>query len=310
MSLKGFTAILISAILILSVAGCSPAEIKKGDIPLVDADGATHYVSKDSRVVCAYGSFAECWMLSGGRLVGVTEDAVSERGLSLDADTAIVGTVKAIDLERLISLDPDLVILSADLTAHRQLARQLSDRGIAAPLLRIDSFDDYDSVMKQFCNINGGSDRYREHVTEVRGRIDSLLSSLPKTDTPKTVLVMRAYSTGIKVKTDNIAEDIAKALGCLSLAEKFPSMLTDLSVEAIVASNPDVILVLTMGDEGDAQSYLHEYINGNPALASLDAVKNGNLRILPKELFHYKPNNKWDKSYEYLAKIIYPEAFE
>ena len=39
------------------------------------------------------------------------------------------------------------------------------------------------------------------------------------------------------------------------------------------------------------------------------AVKNGNLVVLPKELFHYKPNDRWDDSYEYLAKIIYPEIF-
>ena len=99
-------------------------------------------------------------------------------------------------------------------------------------------------------------------------------------------------------------------MGCVSLAQKYPSLLTDLSLETIVTEDPDYIFVLTMGDESAAMSYLDSYIESNPAFASLSAVKNGNLEILPKELFHYKPNNKWDKSYEYLAKIIYPRLFE
>jgi iron complex transport system substrate-binding protein len=36
-------------------------------------------------------------------------------------------------------------------------------------------------------------------------------------------------------------------------------------------------------------------------------VKSGNFAILPKDLFHYKPNAKWGESYAYLAKLLYPE---
>lgn len=294
----------------LLLSGCSESVIlKKGDVPVTDADGKTFYVSKSDRVVCAYGSFAECWLLSGGRLVGVTEDAVSERGLDIGEDVAVVGTVKEINLELLVSLDPHFVILSADLTAHRQLAHKLISMGISAALFRVDSFDDYDKMMSQFCKVNGTDGLYASNVTEVRSRIELLKSSVPSESTGKTSLVMRVYSNGIKVKTDNLAEDIAVDLGCVSIAKNDPSLLSDLSVEAIVSADPDFIFVLTMGDEEDAVRYLDAFIEGNPAFASLSAVKNGRLVLLPKELFHYKPNNRWDESYEYMAKIIYPEIF-
>ena len=296
------------AVALSVLSSCSPKEAKKGDVPLVDADGNTFYVSNDFRVVCAYGSFAECWLLSGGELVGVTDDAINERGLDLPDNTAIVGSVKSIDLERLLAVKPDLVILSADLTAHRALALQLADRGINAALFRVDSFDDYASMMKQFCAVNGGDELYKKHVTDVKADIERIKASVGDA-TPKEVLIMRAYANGIKVKTDNLAESIACDLGCVSLAQKYPSMLTDLGIEAIVSADPDVILVLTMGDEAEAVRYLNQYFVDNPALSSLSAVKNGKLCILPKELFHYKPTNKWNESYEYLAKILHPEKF-
>lgn len=307
---KQFLAIFLLFILTLSFfTSCGSDESKNGELTITDADGKVFGIPKAPRVVCAYGSFAECWLLSGGKLVGTTDDAVSERRLELSEDTVIVGSVKSIDIERVISLRPDLVILSADLTAHRSLALQLADLGIAAALFRVDSFSDYDAMMKQFCAVNGGDSLYTKHVTEVKNGIDRIRSAIPESAPKREILVMRAYSGGIKVKTDNLAEDIACELGCVSLAREYPSMLTSLSVEAIIASDPDMIFVLTMGDETEATEYMKNYFYGNPALSSLTAVKNERLYLLPKELFHYKPNNKWNESYEYLAKIIYPEIF-
>lgn len=302
--------ILLSAVMLLSSCD-DKAPAPSGEyMMLSDSEGKVHTLPKNARVVCAYGSFAECWILSGGRLVGVTEDAVSERGLELGEGVDIIGSVKSVDLELVIALKPDFVILSADLTAHCQLERQLSDRGIESGLFRIDSFEDYSRVMREFCNFNGGEELYARHVSEVEKRINSIRASIPKEGEPKTALIMRAYSNGIKVKTDTLAEDIVRELGCVSIAEKYPSLLTDLSVEQIVLSDPDYILVLTMGDEDKAAAYLEKYVAENPALSELSAVKNGRMIILPKELFHYKPNNKWDESYEFLAKILYPEQFE
>ena len=63
-----------------------------------------------------------------------------------------------------------------------------------------------------------------------------------------------------------------------------------------------------MGADDKALAALAEGIASNPAWKDLSAVKNGRYNILPKELFHYKPNAKWAESYEYIAKIIYPET--
>ena len=48
-------------------------------------------------------------------------------------------------------------------------------------------------------------------------------------------------------------------------------------------------------------------VESNPAWPGLQAVQNGRYLLLPKELFHYKPNARWGESYAYLAKILYPE---
>ena len=78
----------------------------------------------------------------------------------------------------------------------------------------------------------------------------------------------------------------------------------------MISADPDYIFVTTMGDEQKALDYLDSLIAENPAWSELTAVKENHYVVLPKDLFHYKPNNRWGESYEYLAEILYPSLFQ
>ena len=80
------------------------------------------------------------------------------------------------------------------------------------------------------------------------------------------------------------------------------------NLEAVIAAEPDFILVTTMGSSDEAaMAYMEETFESNPAWAGLSAVQNGRYVLLPRELFHYKPNARWGESYAYLAKILSPD---
>ena len=59
-------------------------------------------------------------------------------------------------------------------------------------------------------------------------------------------------------------------------------------------------------DEAALQS-VQDMLMSNPAWAGLSAVKNDRYVVLPKDLFHLKPNDRWGESYEMLADILYGE---
>lgn len=79
------------------------------------------------------------------------------------------------------------------------------------------------------------------------------------------------------------------------------------NLEQIIAADPDFILVTTMGSsEKAALTYMESTFESDPAWAGLSAVKSGRYVLLPRDLFHYKPNARWGESYAYLANILYP----
>ena len=80
-------------------------------------------------------------------------------------------------------------------------------------------------------------------------------------------------------------------------------------MEEIIAADPDWIFVTTMGSSDEAaMAYMSSTFENDPAWAGLSAVKNGQYVLLPRELYHYKPNARWGESYAYLAEILYPDV--
>lgn len=258
------------------------------------------------RVVSLYGSYAEAWQLAGGTLAGVTEDAVSERGMDLGEHIQIIGTVKEPNLELVIALEPDLVLLSADIASHAAAAQTLEAAGIPCRILRVDTFTDFAGMMDEFTRMTGRRDIYEELIPPMQEQIDALVARAAAQEHP-TVLLLRAFSSGVRVKgRDNLAGVMLEEMGCVNIADRQPSLLEEVTLEAIVAENPEYVLISIMGADIDAAlQSVEQTLGQNPAWQVLDAVQAGRVYVLPKELFHYKPNARWGESYAYLAHILY-----
>jgi iron complex transport system substrate-binding protein len=289
--------IALALCLVLALAAC-------GESSEPSVEGSAVLNIQDFRVVCLYGSYTEAWLLAGGSLVGVTEDAVKERGLDV-GDAEVIGTVKEPNAEAIIALEPDLVIFSEDIAAQVDMVDVLTNAGIAVSGYRVDTFSDYSGMMREFCEMNGHSELLEEYVDKPAEQIESAKEQYGFKDDGPRVLLIRAFSSGIKAKTDDeLAGAIMKDLGCHNIADDHPSMLEDLSLEEVISADPDYIFVTTMGDEDAALSYLDGMIEANPAWEGLAAIKSGRFHVLPKDLFHYKPNHRWGESYEYLGKLL------
>lgn len=260
------------------------------------------------RVVAVSGSLGEVWVKAGGVLIGTTQDAVTERNLDLPEDTAIVGTIKEPDLETILSLEPDFVILSADIASHPDLANTLREMSIPCGLFHEEYLEDYLSLLEQFARLTGRTDLYEANGLQVQSEIETILTNAPGME-GKTVLLLRAYSSGFKAKNaDNLAGTMLQDFGLENVLDKYGTLLEDISMEEILTVDPDYIFVTVMGSDVEAAvDYLESQLCTDPAWASLTAVKEDNYHILPKDLFHYKPNARWAEAYAYLADIFAAE---
>lgn len=300
---------ILSALLILAIF---PAGVlAEADIPAAyetDDRGAPLPTSAPARVVCLYGSYAEAWAQAGGSLAGVTDDAIEERGMALGDDVQVIGTTKEPNLELIIALEPDLVIASADIANQLTALETLEAAGIPCAAFRVDTYRDYERIMRVFTGWTGNCAALDEIVAPMVAQIEHTMAEAAAQEAP-TVLLLRAFSTGAKAKgADNLAGAMLLDLGCDNIADRHPSLLEELTLESIVAENPDHILISIMGsNEEAALAALDETLGQNPAWQALDAVRQGRVHVLPKALFHYKPNSRWGEAYSYLYELLFEE---
>lgn len=276
-------------------------------IMFTDGLGNQVSVNPTDHAAVLSGSFAQAWILAGGQLDAVTEDVHSERDVVIPENVTDLGMLKSPNVEALIGSEATFAILSANIEEHVALRDTLEKSGITTAYFDVETFDDYLNMMKICTDITGRTDLYKENGTDIQAEIDEQIA---RADGSKpTVLFMRAFSTGVRAKgSDNMTGEMLKDLDCINIADSDKGLLDDLSMESIIAQDPDYIFVTTMGSSDEAaMKSVEDLLQSNPAWKELSAVKNDRYHVLPKALFHNKPNNRWGESYKILADILYGE---
>lgn len=312
--------ILVVAAVFLPSTGCTQKDNPQSSASISDKNAFTFtddlgksvsLYHKPERVISLMGSYAEVWLLSGGTLVGTTDDAINERGLVLPEEVSVVGTVKEPSSELILGLTSDFIILSTDVESHLKLDDTLTKADIPHAYFKVDEFEQYLNMLKICTDINERPELYKQNGLAIQAQIDSAANRTTKQlesgKKPPKVLLLRAMSTKVKaLKSDHMVGIMLSDLSAENIADKHESLLEELSIETVMQEDPDIILVITMGDPAKAEETLQNVILSDPAWQSLSAVNEKRFFILPKNLFQYKPNAKWGESYEYLEEILYP----
>ena len=289
---------------VLLLTSCTPAaDSGKGDLRFTDSTGHEVVLPKaPERVAVLLSSFAEIWQLAGGE-IAVTVGESIERGICKEGVTLVdEGAGKSINTEVLIASAPDLVILSADIPAQLEAAALCREAGIPVAEMRVECFTEYLTMLKICTDLTGRADLYAQHGTAQAAQIEALIATKPL-DGSK-ILFVRAGTSARSVKpkssADHFAAAMLKELGAANIADGTPLLADGLSMEYILAEDPDYIYFTSMGDEQASRAFVTEMLK-EPEWQALSAVQSGNYIFLPKEAFHYKPNANWANAYNYLC---------
>ncbi|MFR3091053.1 MAG: ABC transporter substrate-binding protein [Eggerthella lenta] len=323
------TAVAASLAATMMLAGCSaaqpnadadasapqteaPAASQAGAVTFTDDTGAEVTVDNPQRVVACMGSFASIWELAGGTLVGASDDAFTLSDYDLKSENVQkVGDFSNPNLESIIALEPDFVIMTSGSggrggdSSQADLKAALAASNIPVACFQVTTFADYDA-----CCAPAATSR---DATISTNRTPRPCPSASRRSRPRclrasaTALVLTTFSGGTRVQASSTMTGAMLAdLGVKNLADENPSLLKDFSLESIIEMNPDYIFVVPMGnDDAAAMKALEDQTAANPAWSTLDAVQNGRYVTLDPHLFQYKPNERWDQSYQVLFDALY-----
>jgi len=266
---------------------------------------------KPERTAALIGSFADIWCLAGGKetLVAAADDSFTSFDLGLSDQVVRLGAIKSPSLEKLLEAEPDFILASSKNTADMEMLETFEQAGIPAAYFDVSSFDDYRRMLSICTEATGKPELNDRYGTQVEKQIEAAVAR--KKEPSPTVLYIRATGKGCSVKNSkgSVLGEMLADLGCTNVADKNESLLENLSLEAIMESDPDYIFLILQGsDSTDAQKSFEDALLSNPAWNTLRAVTEGRFYQLEHSLYNLKPNERWGEAYEKLADILYPDT--
>lgn len=297
----------LNANALLTQAECPPSY----PYTFMDDTGASITLTdQPANVAVLTSSLADLWLVAGGT-VNITVGESIQRELVEDHVLLVdQGAGKTINMEILLAAEPDLVLYSAELAGQRNCAPILAATGIPAAGYSLDDFEDYLRLLNCFTEILGTPERYQQYGMDVEGKIERIIASVHDHTNPPTYLFVRAGSsanvTKAKTSRNHFVCRMLEDIGAVNIAEGSPQLLDDLSMEAVLAADPDYILYSVMGSGEDGMSYMDQLLD-DPVWKSLSAVRQGRVYHLSKDLYQYKPNARWAEAYHRLVDLLYGE---
>jgi iron complex transport system substrate-binding protein len=291
-------------LVLIFFAGCATRGYDEYFLSISDSLGNEVHVSENpTRVVVASGSLADVWQLAGGMVYAATNDAFENEFVT---DAVNIGGLHSPSLENILATEPCFVILSANINGHLALQEPLNALGISTAFFGISEFSDYLFALSAMTEITGRADLFEANGMAIARRIDEFVAKSQGEQSP-TVLLLRASAGGVEARnSDNSAGAILRNMNAVNIADSESGLLENLSMEVIIQQDPDFIFAVTMGaSEEAALAALEEVLYSNPAWAGLTAVREGRYIMLPRELFHLQPNNRWADAYEIIWENLY-----
>lgn len=314
----------VESIIAELLSSANEVTVSDRDVTFLDDSGREVISIKKNpqKVAVLYGSHACLWVEAGGEVkVGIGGESAVElykeqigRNILEEEGVVTVATSssgKNWDIEMILAEQPDLIICSTAMSGYSTISGPAEAAGIPVIALTYSGVGDYLKWSKIFANINSKPEIFNEMTLVVAEEVGKTIAKAPTENNPRVLSLLPQSDVA---KANLSASDMGVIIDELNginvasvLSKDSEATRVDIDIETIFAENPEIILIQCLSSEEEAKTNIEALFGDNPVWASLDAVKNGKVYYMPRNLFQYRPNQNYAESYKMMAEILYPD---
>ena len=273
---------------------------------LVEADGTRLVLDRvPTRVVALSVNTASVLAELGIMPVGM---ATTARAPEIIRHVPQVGAPRSPNIEQLRALNPDLVI--ANILFKPALQNILRQHGFTVYFIDNQRYSDVIANVEMFGRAFGRTERANDLLNDIRRREAAIRQRVQGRPSP-IVMIIFGTAQSFTLSTEfSYAGEMARMLGARNITTTMNVPLNvqtiPLSMENVLAANPQVILRISHGNAEEMQRMFEREFTQNPLWGTMSAVQNGRVIDLPVDLFFSNPGLTMIDALEQLARVLYP----
>ena len=258
---------------------------------------------KPERIISLAPSITEMLFAIGlnEEIVGVTKSAnYPQAALKKEK----IGTITEPNLEKIVSLKPDLVICAA--INKMQTIDKLKKLGLKVAGFSPADVDETLITLKKVGRLTGKSEKARDIVTDMYIKLIDLKnivdSHLKKHERPQ--VFYEIWSNPLLTAGDNtFIDDLIELAGGDNIGDQAQGSWPQYSMEKLILENPEVYISTPHSAPGDVTI---KSIKNRDKFNNLKAVKNDRIHLINQDLVS-RPSPRIIKGFKLLIKAIFPE---
>ncbi|SEJ30520.1 iron complex transport system substrate-binding protein [Propionispira arboris] len=313
--------IAISIVLSFVVTACGgeQAVTKNEKLVITDTTGAKYEIpNKIDSIADAWPAHNEVLaMLGAGDKIKATVHTKEVRPWLYKVnphmnDAQTVFTTNDVNIEELMKTKPDIIFIPTNSVN----AAKLKDLGIPVLQLAFTDFDGLKDCFRTTGKILGPAaskkaEAYITYLDEKLTKVKAVTDPIAKEQRPK-VLHITALNPLIVDGTNTIIDNWIEVAGGINAAADIKGNMKTVTMEQIIAWNPDVIIVSsnTLNNAKDGIRSTDVLLN-DPAWQGIKAIQTKKVYVNPDGAF------LWDRygaeealQIQWAAKVLYPEQFK
>jgi iron complex transport system substrate-binding protein len=291
------------------------------NITVVDMTGKTVNISVPvSRVVILQSYWVETAYLlgAGDKVVGISKSAKDSIWIpDYIKNRTVVGDIfTGINLETVVGLKPDVVITDTGYGKAEDVIKSLEGQGIPVVRMFCRNFDDQLKAIRIIGTILNSSSKAEELINYLSNKFNKIREvalKIPEGEKPR-VLMLSSIKEGLVSTYSNSTWGRAiEDVGGINIAyREFPNQAwPKVSVEKVLAWNPDIIIVVSFDEKTLSQTV--QLLKKDPWNKTA-AAKNGKIYGVLAGGRHREAFLDWGPrmliGYMQLAKIVQPKYFD
>jgi len=211
-----------------------------------------------------------------------------------------VGSYVYLDLEKIVSLKPDLCIGIKD-GNPKEIVLRLESMGIPVYAVNPRNLSTIQKTIMEIGDLLNARKQADNLVAEMRSRINRVSEITARADHLPKVFLQIGIAPIVSAGADTFLHEMIVTAGGTNVAEKYKSY-PRFSIEEVVVSEPDIIVITSM-----ARQDVFDQVKAQWAQwPGLPAVKNNRIFLVNSDLFD-RPTPRLLDGLEILVELIHPE---
>ena len=233
----------------------------------------------------------------GDRVVGVTNHCNYPPEAALKPR---VGSYVNLNVERIVSLAPDLVIGTVD--GNEKIVVDLLDQaGVPVYLVNPRNVREAVETIAVLGKVCGLERKGRSVARALSARVDHVVDQTAARRRPLVFLQIHLHPI-MSVNTRTIHHDLIHLAGGRNMTAEEPITYPRISLEEIIRRQPEIILISSMERGGRFEKARAEWLTWT----SIPAVTSGRVHLIDSDLID-RPSPRVVDGLEIMARLIHPE---